>query len=564
MSDVRQKLLFDDDLIDVNKAVSGFKVEDATFYGANNVALSDRRKRGLSVYNYSALISQAGRDRYGRMQTAEYLLPYFSLTISDRIDMARACGSIFGVVTGRMNTISGLEWKVSRKRKNEDRIAFQLKTAKQMIDERQAKAPSGSAGPLPSPDTFQQPVGPSLASMKQDAQNKIIVRKCKQFLMGELPDLLDDLSNFEKAFTRWSHRIKDKHEDECTAIEEWMKHPNLQDTFEDFTKKLIFDEHVHGLAVPYKRTVRGKIEQIYMLPGGCCFPIHGRHVGDAVGVIQMVDGAEAQLFYGDECSVLQYAPYSGDPYGLVPLEALVNKVAELLLFDERAAQMADGTKPPDKLIAFGENTPWGNLQSEFQMPMNKDEQKRLETVINEWRKEAVRVISGHGTPVVVDVTRADVFKDQSERQRMVREEVGLVFGASNAEMNLSGSESTSGRDSSKTQERKDQNKGIYPHIQIIENFWNHHVFPFRYGEDYEFEFASGVSEQDKIDIWTKMLQSGLYSVNDIRRDEMGLEPYSQEDSQNQFDLPNGAQSQQQSPELGMAGGMGGLGMGDLQ
>lgn len=478
------------------------------------------RRRGLTVYNTTSLIAQSARDRRGEVQTAEYLLPFFSLSISERVDIFRSCAPVFGVVTGRMNRVAGLEWKVTTDSKEEDRTVELLRVARELYLEQEG-------------DLTPRALGVRVRAMAE------VIRR--------LPDIKPDMSNFDACLRRWSKRARAASEDRCTEIEDWLRTPNASDTFEDFTKKVVFDMHVHGLSVPYKEVQGGRLENIYELPGGTCYPVRGRHVGDPTGIVQLVDGAEAQVYYGDEVCLLQYAPYSGDPYGAVPLEALVNKVAEALMFDARAAEMADGTRPPEKLIAFGERAPWGSLEDEFEIPLNKDEQKRLETIINEARKEGVRVISGHGTPAVVDVSRADTFQYQSERQRMVREEVGLVFGASNAEMNLTGSDSTSGRSSSETQERYDLYKGVYPHVQALENMWNLQVLPFRAGPGYRFQYEPSVSESAQVKLYREKLESGLWTANEIRVDDMGAEPFRGEE----FDKPRGAQPPQpQMPQMG--------------
>jgi hypothetical protein len=469
-------------------------------------------KRGITVYNYSSLVAQSARDKFGNMVTADYLIPSFSLSITERIDMVRACSAIFGIVTGRMNTISSLEWKITPKTEQEDDIVERLKDANAIATE------------------FHDSVSP---------KGRGILIAASKFLEKSLPDLLPDRSNFDKALLRWSRRIKNRKEKSASEIEDWIRKPSEHQTFEDFTKAIIFDTHTHGMASIYKTD---NLERLYVLPGGACFPVTGKHVGDPWGVVQLCDGAEAEYYQSDEISIMQFAPYSGDAYGIVPLEALTNKVAEMLMFDQRAATMADGTKPPDKLLAFGERAPWGELGGDdFTIPLEKAEQKRVETLINEARKEGVRVISGHGTPVVTDISRADTFQYQSERQRMVREEVGLVFGASNAEMNLTGSDNTNGRESGKTQERKDNQKGIYPHIKMLENFWNFDIIPQRYGEGWEFRYEPSSSDDEMIDLWTKKAQSGLFSINEIRREDIGKDGFDNP----QADLPSSISQQPQ-------------------
>lgn len=508
----------------VRKAHMATRVDDQSQY--LSARLRSPNQRGLTVYSMSSLLAQSARDKDGQLQMAEYQMPYFALTVSERVDIFKTCSPVFGVITGRMNRIAGLQWKITHNKKVEDRIVEQLKIARDLFREQEGDLSPRSIG--------------------------IRVRSLAEVLKV-LPDVRSDMSNFDACLLRWSRRIKTQHEDSCSEVEDWLRTPNQVDTFEDLIKKIVFDMHVHGIAVPYKERSpsSGLLENVYELPGGTCFPIQGRHVGDAVGVVQIVDGFEAQLYYSDEVALLQYAPFSGDPYGAVPLEALVNKVAESLMFDARAAEMADGTKPPEKLIAFGERAPWGSLEDEFEIPLDKDEQKRVETLVNEARKEAVRVISGHGTPVVVDVSRADTFQYQSERQRMVREEVGLVFGASNAEMNLTGSESTSGRNSSDTQERYDLYKGIYPHVQAIENVMNLQILPFRAGSGFLFQYEPSVSEKAQVELYRAKLESGLWTPNEIRTEDMGRDPFRGEE----YDMPRGAQPVQPPQQVNPLGGL---------
>jgi len=507
--------------IEVDKSAIGYRVEDASMWGGVQGRIPSQR--GLNVYNYHSLIGQVARDVSGNIISTEYQLPYFSLTVSERIDIARCCAPVFAVITGRMNIISGLTWRVTHKNKREDEIAIKLRIAKQVMEERISV---GQPKDLNEYRLFQE--------------NRVIVNRCAQFIKSHLVDILPDMSNFDRSLLRWSASIKASHEDVATSIEDWLSIPNDKDNFSNFIKKIVFDTHVHGNAVIYKQRRDGVVGQLFTLAGGSCYPIQDRTVGGANGIVQIIDGAEAQVYFKDEANIIHYTPYSGDPYGLVPLECLTNKVAEILMFDHRAAMMADGTKPADVLLAFGDKTPWGGLQGEFDIPLPKDEQKRLETVVNEHRKEAVRIISGHGTPIAVDINRSDIFQYQSERQRMVREEVGLVFGASNAEMNLTGSESTSGRNSSEQQENKDVYKGIAPHTKGIEDYFNQQILDFR-NPGYCFQFDQKMSESDQLKYWTDMLNSGLYSVNEIRRDEMGKDGFSGEE----FNQPRGVVPPQQ-------------------
>lgn len=489
--------------------------------GTDNVPgslTSGKNIRGINVYNVSQLMGYSGITKEGERVATAVDYPFFVLTVPERIDIARLCGPVFGVIAGRQQRIAGMRWKVTAVKKNMDREYVTMKELHSLFTE-YAKA--------------------------TDFKSLGVRIRCVMELKRRMPDVLPDLSNFQGALMRWKRRMMSADEDRCSEIEDWLTHPNQEDTFENLTKKAVFDMHTHGGGAIYKETLDRRLENIYILPGGTVNPVRAKRVGMGVAFIQIVDGEQPQLFFQDELSYLWYAPRSDNSYGQLPIEALVNKVAEVLLFDQRAAEMADGTKPPEKLIAFGDRSPFGGIgDMEFEVPLDKAEQKRLETVVNEARKEAIRVITGYGTPAIVDVSRADTFQYQSERQRMVREEVGLVFGASAMEMNLSGSENTSGRNTSEAQERSDLYKGVYPVIQTWENFWNYDVLPFRFGSGFRFAYEPEVSEAEVVKLQTAKKNSGLYSTNEIRTDDMGMDPFEGEE----YDKPDAPKAAQPGTE----------------
>jgi hypothetical protein len=204
--------------------------------------------------------------------------------------------------------------------------------------------------------------------------------------------------------------------------------------------------------------------------------------------------------------------------------------------------MADGTVPTEKLAVFGgEKMPFGSLNGDEapEIPLEKAEESRLETLLNEPRKNAIRVLSGYGTPAILDLTRSEIFKDQSERQRFIRESVAFVFGASNMEVNLSGSEQTSGRSTSEAQASIEREKGIYPIVKDIENDLNTQLIPFRFGSGYIFQYKSGLSEKEQAELDQAKMATGTYSINEVRLTR-GDEPLSGE----QYDQPGQSQGSQ--------------------
>ena len=467
----------------------------------------EMRKRGLNVYTMSEVVGVVGRSKDGQEMSGTIEVPLFGLSIYDRIALAQKVDSVFGVVTGRSNRISGLEWTITKESKNEDKIEANLKMMKQVYDE----------------------YGSDQGSPKNIIVRGQMVRK----ISTVLPDVLPDLSNFNMAMLRWRKRIEMKNTDESQQIEDWLHEPNAEDDFEDFLKKWVSDLMVHGADAIYKEYLGGRLENMYHLPGGSVVPLRERFVGPKRMFIQAMPGLDPKMYFTDEITYSSYFPQSGIGYGLVPLEALVNKLAETLFFDQRAAEMADGTVPPEKVVIFGETTPFGDLTGEeaLQVPLSEHEATRLEVLLNQPRKDAIRVLSGVGQPTTLDLSRADTFNYQAQRQKDIREACAFVYNMSNMEINATGSDDTSGRSTSEAQADIEKQKGIAPLVKVIQNKLNREMIPLRFGSGYLFEFNSGLSEEQQVELDTKKNQSGTYSINEIRL-ARGDEPWGPE-----FDQP---------------------------
>lgn len=471
-------------------------------------------RRGLNVYTATELLGVAGRDKSGEILQSTVEQSMFSLRVDERIDLFRFSADIFGVVASRMHRIAGLEWQIYCDDRDEERQAAALQDAYQI-----AKEYEGTT----------------------DLQYLPIRIKMIRFLQQHMPDVLPDLSNFNTALARRRRRIRQTTEDRSSEIEEWIKTPNPDTDVIDFLKMFVFDLMVHGAAAVFKDqdSHSDTVTNFYNLPGGTVIPAKSKFVGGPKVYFQMIDGEEPKAYFTDELSFTQYVPTTARSYGMIPLEALVNKVAESLLFDRKAAEEADGTRPPEKLIVFGDTAPFGAFDNEFSLPMPKQEQERLETMINEARKEAIRTLSGVGTPLAVDLSRSDQFPHHMERQRQIREYVGLVFQATPIEMNLTGSDSTSGRSTSESQERIDRQRGVWPIVLAVQNFFTHDIIPYRFGPGYRFEFAPGISEFDTVRMVKEKLQSGAFTVNEVRQEDLGKDPFMGEE----YDLPQGAGQQ---------------------
>jgi phage portal protein BeeE len=485
-----------------------------TAEGITNSLKESKDRRGINVYTFAEIFNYLAQTKESGRQAASVQIPLFSLTLQERIDIFRLCTPVFGVVTSRMNKIAGLDFKVVPDKKNEDRIVEALRAYKDIYTEYEGRK-----------------------ELKFQAARV----KMMMLLMERLPDLLPDMSNFNASLLRWRRAIQFRKKETGDDIYKWLQQPNIQDSITDLKKKWVFDLMVHGSASLYKETMDGKVENIYVLPGGTIIPIRNKFVGGSGGYVQIVQGYDPQLFFGDEVSFSQYVPISSRSYGAVPLEALRNKVAESLLFDMLMAEQADGSKPPEKVVVFGDTSPFGQeLPEGMNVPIELSEQQRIEVKLNELKKRAVATISGVGHPIVLDLTRENTMQTQLERQKMIREEVALVFNMSNMEVNLSGSEDTSGRATSESQERIELGKGIAPIAAMLEEKLTHDIIPYRFGIGFSVEFDAGADDKVELQLHRDMLQSGLYAVNEIRTDFMNRTPFKGDE----FDKPQGAQPPQ--------------------
>jgi hypothetical protein len=484
---------------------------------AKGVVSNGVDKRGWTIYNIAELLSLSGKTKEGKWLTQNYQPEIFTLSVYDRQRIVERCSPVLGVVSSRQNRISAMDWDIVPKNKEEDRIVSELKSYYSVFKE----------------------------YVQEDAiQYKVVAYRMFYKMKQVLPDLLPDAKNFSSSLVRWSRSIKMGKQSVAEEIEEWLQHLNAQDTWEDYLKKYVFDLLVHGATSNYKTMdeASNRLSSVTILPGGSVIPLRTATVSPITMYAQVMPGLEPQFFFTNEIVYSNYLPVSAKSYGIVPLEALVNKIAESLLFDELMAEQADGTKPPNKAVIFGGNSPFGNEGAEFdrEIPLDDAEQARAEEKLNTARKNAIVTLTGMGTPMVLDLTRENTMSVQMERQKMIREEVALVFNMSNLEINQTNGDGVSGRNTSESLETIDQNKGVIPIVRTIEKDFNYGILPFRYGNGYLLKARVGIDEEAELDMNIKKVQSGLYSVNEIRTNELGEDPFDGDE----FEKPQNAQQQQ--------------------
>lgn len=455
--------------------------------------------RGINVYSLSDIMAVQGRGKNGDLVHGSVEVPMYALSVRDRTEMFARTPILQGVITGRAKRISGLNWQIVHKNKHEEETVTKLKEYKEIFTEY-----SGS----------------------RELKDIILCAKLKNAIQQEMPDVMDNLTNFSTALRRYTSKYTRSYINRADEITEWLSTPNIHDTFEQFLQKAVIDLMVHGALAVYKETLNKRIDNIYILPGGSVFPFRSTKVGGAHAFFQMIPGIDAKMYFSDEISFLSYIPNSWQSYGTIPIEALINKIAETLMFDKLSADRADGSSPPQKIVVFGQNaSPFGGITSSgFDLPDQQEEQKRIESKLNELRMNAIVTLTGVGSPLVLDISKADTFVAQQTRQDKILRDIALIYNMSNMEVNLAGGEFTSGKETSEVQNEIEKEKGIKPILMSLTNMINREILPMRFGYDYEIKFTPESSESDRVALDSKKYASGSYDVNQIRV-ARGDDPY---------------------------------------
>jgi len=476
---------------------------------------TEEKGRGLQVYTMSQLLGITGETKDGQRLTGNYEQPIFYLTIEERVSIFRLCAPVTSVVSSRMQRIAGLEWTIVSDKSQEDKLYERLKSLKQICDEYISCT---------------------------DLAYVIARGKILQEIKNTLPDVLPDLSNFNSALLRWKKRINSQKTDDAERIQDWCMQPNINTKFPDLIKQNVFDLMVHGSCSVYKEILDNRVENVYALPGGTVLPLKNMFVGGVQGYVQIVIGLSPQIFFGDELAYATYIPTTARNYGFIPLEALINKVCESLLFDKLMAEQADGTKPPEKMVIVANPSPFGAIDREFELPISDDEQARIETKINTPKKNAIMTFTGNHVEVI-DLSRENTMPIQMQRQKDIREEVGMVFQATPMEMSLAGGDNTSGRSTSEEQGDIYMSSGVLPIVQIIKTLWDYDILPYREGPGYKLKFTLEPTDKEKMEKLKAKRETGVYSVNEIRVNDLNEDPFPDK----KFDLPDGGSQTEINP-----------------
>ena len=479
---------------------------------------NEQFQRASTVYNPTDIENITGRDQHGNLLSWGVQRPYFYLAVRQRNEIFKLCSPVQGVVSSRMKRMSGLDFNIVSMKKKEDEIADYLKGLKTLFDD--------YAG---------------VNEFKYIMAKATAVNKIQKFL----PDCLPDLRNFKNSLTRWKKRIDNANKNKGDEIKDWLKEPNQGLKWSAYIQKFVYNLLIHGADATYKQANdEGLLENFDSMLGGSVYRLSKEFFSAMEGYVQVMPNREPQIFFANEVSYVEHLATSVQAYPFIPLESLINKVSEYLMFDSKMANEADGTKPPEKLVVITNNDALGSGfgNEPVELPLVPEEQARLEQKMNEPKKNKIITFSGNGA-TVVDLSTQNLMQMQTARQKDIRDEVAFIFNATNMEMNMTGSEDTSGRSTSESQSEIDQGKGITPLKKQIQEAITENIIPYRFGFGYMFEFETGKNEKE--DLMTTQLkqQVGLETINETREKE-GLPTFSDEE----FDKPVSGVGSGQSPD----------------
>jgi hypothetical protein len=475
------------------------------------------RRRGSQVYNVQQIMGTSGVGKNGKYLTGGVEYPLFRITVQQRTEFVKMCGPLQGLITSRMQKVCNTPFSVKPIRQDEDREYDKMKTLYSVCQEFEG---------LPFND---------------DTLKYVLIReKSKETLLRKLPELLPDLSNFDSAILRWKKKIQNKHTSDGEKIKEWLQTPNGTVRLFDYFQKMVFDLHVHGAVATYKKAgPDGKLESFDTLPGGSVYKIKERYYTSECAYIQIIQGLTNQFFYSDEMAYLDYLPTSCQSYPLIPIEAVLNKVIGYLLYDMEMASQADGTRPPEKILAVAKKT--ASEFAEYDAPpnlrMDPADQKRLETKINEPRRYPVMVLDNLNGDVmeVIDISKENIMQILDMRQDKMKQDIATVYNAMPFEVGLTGSDFTSGRETSESQLEHAYGKGLAPILYKIESMLTHDILPYRFGYGYKVEFEKSKNELEERQLDQIKLANGEMTTNELRESK-GLSMFEGD----QFNYPAGS------------------------
>lgn len=484
--------------------------------------------RGITVIDAEQLLQITGATKEGKAIQVGLESQWLNTDPYTALEIVRRCPPVLGVVTGRANLIAGLPWVIEPVSKNEDRAVARLKDYREMF-------------------------------MEWDNVGVRIGLHAK--IRERLVDIKPDLSNFDASLRRWSRRIKDRKSDESSQVEDWIN-SGAGTNWSDFAKQFVSDLLTHGRGANFKIMGEERLEGFELLPGGTVFPVQGQFAGGYRAYIQVSPGHSGylddfgnarlispQLFFANEMDFSYWMPNSLKLNGLTPIDALLNLCAEDMLRTHKFATMADGSKPPHKVLVMTHDASFNpSSMGDKVDPVDQEEQRRVENKLNRDRKDhGITTLTQYGTPFMLDLSGADTMESEMRRQDQIDEKVALVFHATPLEMNKTGSEDTSGRSTSEAQRAALNSKGVAPIVINLEESFNLDLIPWRYGPGYyDMNFSVDQTAREEAEIGALRLKAG-WAMNEVRVPQ-GLDPFNDP----KFDEPVQAGDEQTDALLDMA------------
>ena len=458
--------------------------------------------RAYTIEHYNQVRSITGYDRLGNLVEANIEYPSYTLTPQERIEIYRRCALVLGIVSRRMNLIGSLEITVSKNSYLIENKISGWKHLKSIYDD------------------FKN---------SQDQEYQLAAGILGAKIRSQLPDCLPDLSNFSRAITRYNKIEKSKNKTSADQIADFLYTPNNTENFSDFVKKYVNSLLIHGHTGIHKKynPRDNTLLSLHILPGGTVFPIRTSYTSNYAGLVQhSYETSHTNILYPDECIYDIYLPISDSTMGVIPLESVINKVTEELFQEQYWSEQADGTRPIEKLLAISNRQLPGGFEQEGKVsPMEKAEKERMEQAVMQSKKNAITVVTGLGDIAVHDISKENIGDLQLKRKEAIIKDIAAVFNATPLEMNQTGSEGTSGRSTAEAQLEEAVRSGSYPIIKSIQDALQTGLIDPHFGSLFEIEFSSDRDDKEKMEAAREKVDSGIFSVNEVRMSDFNEEPF---------------------------------------
>lgn len=463
--------------------------------------------RGWSLYTNHNLIPHGVVDKDGNSHTAKIqsgnLYRYLSPWDCEQIAMLDS--DIFSIVSQRSQIFSGMQDSITPIKKIEDEIAFRLKRSYRLAMQYDRTSPVGYG---------------SYVKYWHEINSYL-----KNY------NLFPDLSNFDKCMRIYFDDIKFYKEQSSQEVLDWVYQPRAGSQIQDFKKKWVRDNLIHGRNAIQLPT--DGFDGFEIVPAGTIYQVPEEFVGqyNLQWYVQLTYGMNGwssvqrgKIFSSEEMSTAQYIPSTAIVDGLKPMDALMYQIIMTTNLNELLAENSNGSKAPEYLILITENEDDGG----YAYPsIDSGEIERQETSVNEKRKDSqVRIHKTSGNSAqLFNLSRENIINVLSPYTEYVRKAKAMVFHATPNEMGDTNTGGMIAKAGAEAQQQLYYSQSINPLAIMWENQFTLEVLPKKFYQVndngkkipiWDLRLRQETTIQEKIELANALKGTQSVTVNELR------------------------------------------------